>query len=145
MSRQASIQADAQLSFLIVDDDDVDRMGLKRALRHCEIDCTIVEAHDGIEALDMLREPGRLSEPFIILLDLNMPRMTGIEFLGELRSDPLLRSSIVFVLTTSSDERDRVAAYRHNIAGYIVKRDSRSTFQDTVALLNQYGRLVEFP
>ena len=145
MTMQASIHPDQHLSFLIVDDDDIDRMGLKRAFKQMEIDSPIIEAHDGVEALELLREPGRLGTPFIILLDLNMPRMSGFEFLNEVRSDPTLRSAIVFVLTTSNDERDRIAAYRHNVAGYIVKRDARTTFQDTVALLNQYGRLVELP
>lgn len=145
MDMQASKHPDQHLSFLIVDDDDIDRMGLKRAFKQMQIENPVIEAHDGVEALAMLREPGRLTTPYIILLDLNMPRMSGIEFLSEVRADPALQSTIVFVLTTSNDERDRVAAYRHNVAGYIVKRDARTTFQDTVALLNQYGRLVELP
>lgn len=134
------------LTFLIVDDDDVDRMGLMRAFRRHHVTNPVYEAHDGLEALDLLRGPGRVvHEPYIILLDLNMPRMSGIEFLDEIRADPALHTAIVFVLTTSNEERDRAAAYAHNVAGYIVKHDARTTFQDTVSLLERYGHIVEMP
>src|SRR6476620_8140823 len=105
------------VTLLAVDDDKVDLMALKRSFRDLKIANPIVEAHDGIEALDRLRgENGceKLPAPCMILLDLNMPRMGGIEFLDELRRDPELRRTLVFVMTTSSAEEDRVRAYDRN-------------------------------
>ena len=136
------------INLLLVDDDEVDVMGLKRALKELKIANPVTVAGDGIEALEHLRgENGRakLASPFIILLDLNMPRMTGIEFLKEIRKDPALKSSIVFVLTTSSADEDITRAYKNNVAGYIVKSNPADTFRDAVQLLNYYWTIVELP
>jgi CheY-like chemotaxis protein len=83
--------------------------------------------------------------PYLILLDLNMPRMNGIEFLAELRSDPQLRSSIVFVLTTSNAEEDKVESYGYNVAGYIVKSEVGHRFVNLITMLGHFWRIVEFP
>ena len=74
-----------------------------------------------------------------------MPRMNGLEFLTELRADPELRDSIVFVLTTSRSDEDRVASYNLNVAGYIVKSDVGAGFVRLLGLLDHYWRIVEFP
>src|SRR5262245_50977634 len=110
------------VSILLVDDDRVDVLAVKTALEENNIANPVYVAEDGVKALELLRARGGpqdapIPQPFLILLDLNMPRMNGIEFLKSLRSDPALRSSIVFVLTTSNDDRDRVAAYELNVAG----------------------------
>ena len=118
-----------KLSVLLVEDDDIDRKALNRPFKRHAIDCTITEARDGIEALDILNgehQQVSLTLPYVILLDLNMPRMGGIEFLRELRSEAMpqsIRNSIVFVLTTSAAEQDRQGAYDHHVAGYMVKPD----------------------
>jgi CheY-like chemotaxis protein len=80
-----------------------------------------------------------------VLLDLNMPKMNGIEFLRELRNDPDLRLTPVVVLTTSDDERDRVDAYNLNVAGYILKPVTLMNFVEAMATLNKYWSLVEMP
>jgi CheY-like chemotaxis protein len=142
-----------QVTFLIVDDDEVDRKGLLRAMKQLRIANPVVEARDGLEALALLRgqdgagqdNAGRVDPPFIILLDLNMPRMNGIEFLDAVRSDPALRPAVIFVLTTSMDENDRLAAYARNIAGYIIKSDARNSFREALGLIDHYWRVVELP
>ncbi len=137
-----------EVTILIVDDDDVDRKGLRRALKQMRLANPIAEAHDGLEALALLRGGdgrGPLQPPFIILLDLNMPRMNGIEFLDEIRADPALQTAVVFVLTTSMDEKDRLAAHRRNVAGYIIKSDARNSFREALSLIDHYWRVVELP
>lgn len=96
----------------------------------------------------MLRGQGgqaRFPRPYLILLDLNMPRMNGIEFLEEVRKDADLRDSIIFVLTTSDDDRDKVAAYDKNVAGYIVKAKAGEDFLKLIEMLDNYLTFVEFP
>ena len=137
-----------QVSILLVEDDMVDVMAIKRAFVVRKIANDIIVASDGIEALEILRGSGgkpALSSPYIIILDLNMPRMSGLQFLEELRNDPDLSNSIVFVLTTSNDDQDRSAAYGQNIAGYITKSDFDTSFLDAITMLEAYWRIVEFP
>lgn len=110
------------VTVLVVDDDDVDVMGVTRALKRLKITNPLVRARNGLEALALLRTEGAVERPYLILLDLNMPRMNGIEMLAELRADSALANAVVFVLTTSDDDQDKVAAYANHIAGYIVKK-----------------------
>ena len=127
------------ITLLLVDDDDVDIMSVRRALDARELDNPLVIAHDGVEALECLRgENGRdrVEPPFIILLDLNMPRMDGIEFLGELRADPNLQHSVVYVLTTSSAQKDKLQAHAHNVDGFITKGASQDVVNDVIDLLS---------
>ncbi len=133
---------------LLVEDDEVDAESMRRALRKLNIDNPLTHARDGIEALGLLRaEEGceRVTNPYLIVLDINMPKMNGIEFLEELRSDELHRDAIVFVLTTSNTERDKVRAYKYNIAGYLLKPKVGEGFTDVVGMLEQYWRYVELP
>ena len=135
-------------TLLLVDDDDVDIMSLRRVFDELGVHNPVVVAHDGIDALEHLRgENGRtrIEPPFVILLDLNMPRMDGIEFLAELRADDALRQSIVFVLTTSSAQKDRVQAYAHNVAGFITKGTSGDVIREAVRMLDLYWRVVQLP
>ena len=90
-------------------------------------------------------KPGAVTRPSLILLDLNMPRMNGIETLEELRKDRSLSSSVVFVLTTSADDKDMVAAYSKNVAGYIIKKQVRDGFMQVMEMLDHYWRVVELP
>jgi len=137
----------AVVYILLVEDDEIDVMAVKRAFRELKIANPLYEASDGVEALELLRNThGKtIPRPYIILLDLNMPRMGGIEFVKELRADPALKSSIVFVMTTSGAEEDRINAYNLNVAGYVLKHSPGHSFLDAVAMLEHYWRIVEFP
>jgi CheY-like chemotaxis protein len=140
------MDTDKMLHILLVDDDDVDVMNVKRAFKRNNIVNPLYVASDGIEALDMLRDKRAIpGERRLILLDLNMPRMNGLEFLRTLRDDPQLRSLTVVVLTTSDDERDKVEAYNLNVAGYILKPVTFSAFIEAMATLNKYWSINEFP
>jgi CheY-like chemotaxis protein len=133
---------------LHVEDDDLCIMGLVRAFKVAKIANPVRFAHDGIDALEMLRGTNgreRLPRPYLILLDLNMPRMGGVEFLRELRKDEDLKKSIVFIMTTSGAENDKVNAYNLGVAGYILKSNPANAFLEATALLDTYWRVVEFP
>lgn len=131
-------------TILLVEDDDIDAKMVQRAFNKLKIANPIIRAKDGEIALELLRD-GTVARPFIILLDLNMPRMGGLEMLKELRADENLSSSLIFVLTTSKDDQDKIAAYNQNIAGYILKEKLQDNFDDLVQLLDHYWRIVELP
>jgi CheY-like chemotaxis protein len=136
------------VNILLVDDDQIDVAVVKDALEEHRIGNPVYVATDGVRALEMLRgldHTHKVITPYLILLDLNMPRMNGIEFLRELRSDEKLRQSIVFVLTTSDDQRDVQAAYQYNVAGYVVKSRVGENFMNLISLLEEYKVLVQFP
>ncbi len=133
------------LNMLLVEDDEVDVMNVRRAFRKNNICNPLWVAGNGVEALEILRGSEMPAERRLVLLDLNMPRMNGIEFLRELRADEALAPTPVVVLTTSDDERDRVEAYHLNVAGYILKPVTFASFVETMATLNKYWSLVEMP
>lgn len=135
------------INILLVEDDEVDIMNVQRAFKKNNINNPLHVAHNGIEALEMLKgiNGESIPTPRIILLDLNMPKMGGIEFLEELRKDNELKAISVFVMTTSNEESDKVAAYDLNVAGYIVKPLSFERFASAVAILNHYWELCEQP
>ncbi|MBD1925867.1 response regulator [Trichocoleus sp. FACHB-90] len=136
-------------NLLLVDDDEVDVMTVRRAFKKNNITNPFYVAHNGLEALAILRDEDNVTkiprERRLILLDLNMPKMGGIEFLRELRADPELRSTPVIVLTTSNEDKDKVEAYNLNVAGYILKPVTFTKFVEAVATLNQYWMLSEMP
>lgn len=137
------------VNILLVEDDEVDVMNVRRAFKKNNITNPLHVAGNGAEALEILRASGTSSdiprERRLVLLDLNMPRMGGIEFLRELRADPDLRPTPVVVLTTSNEERDRVEAYNLNVAGYILKPVTVASFIETMATLSRYWTLSEVP
>ncbi len=133
---------------LLVEDDEVDAEALIRAFQKHNIVNPLTIVPDGIEALNALKGDGaheRLPRPYLILLDLNLPRMNGIEFLRTLRQEPELKDSIVFVLTTSDRDQDVIAAYQEQVAGYILKSSGGKGLVDLIKLLDSYWRMVEFP
>jgi CheY-like chemotaxis protein len=133
---------------LLVEDDDVDAEMVLRACRRRSIDNPFIIARNGVEALELLRGSGgqpRLPRPYLILLDINMPRMNGIEFLQEVRKDDELRRSIVFVLTTSDNDDDKLAAYNEQVAGYLLKSNAADDFRYITGLLDSYRFAVAFP
>lgn len=126
----------------------MDAESIMRTFKRHQINTPFTHVVDGIEALHALRgEHGYdpLPKPYIILLDINMPRMNGLEFLSALRRDPTLRQSVVFVLTTSNREEDIMAAYNQQIAGYLLKAKVSEDFLDFIKLLNLYRVMIEMP
>jgi len=133
-----------EVTLLLIEDDDIDAMSITRAFKKMFIGNDIVRATDGLEGLELLRS-GAVPSPYIILLDLQMPRMNGLEFLDEIRKDPEFAQSIVFVLTTSKSDEDMTASYQKNIAGYFVKEQVGEGFLDIVKMLKGYWKIVHFP
>jgi CheY-like chemotaxis protein len=129
-------------SILIVDDDDVDVMTVKRVFAKANLANQLVVARDGVEALAVLRD-GTFRRPPLTLLDINMPRMNGIEFLHEIRRDPILAPLRVVVLTTSNEDRDRVDASRLGVTSYLVKPVTFGGFADAVACLGAAWALTK--
>jgi len=133
------------LNILLVDDDDVDVMNVQRAFKKANITNPLFVAGNGVEALEKLRNGSIPEHNRLVLLDLNMPKMNGIEFLRELRKDAALAATSVVVLTTSNEDKDKVEAYKLNVAGYLLKPVTFTNFVDTMATLNKYWTLVELP
>lgn len=136
---------DHALNIFLVDDDEVDVMTVKRAFAKANIANRIYVATNGIEALELLRAEAIPTTRRLVLLDLNMPRMNGIEFLREIRGDPALQALTVVVLTTSNEDRDRVETYQLNVAGYLLKPVTFHSFTDVMSTLNKYWTLMEMP
>jgi CheY-like chemotaxis protein len=133
-------------SLLLVDDDDVAAEAVVRGLRKHAMECPVVIAEDGKTALQILRREHerKIEKPLLVLLDLNMPRMNGIEFLKELRADTALKGTVVFVLTTSGADADRARAYDLGVAGYMVKSGVGPQFKGLASFLNEYRTAVLF-
>ena len=134
-----------EVRILLIEDDDIDAMAVERGIRKLKLANPICRAKNGLEALEILRDKDAILRPYIILLDLNMPVMGGLEFLKKIREDRDLKDSIIFVLTTSAADEDRAAAYEENIAGYIVKSDVKDGFHQVINMLDCYWRLVLLP
>lgn len=134
--------------FMIVDDDAISVMAMERTMKQLKIANPVEVAKDGVEALAMLRKAigknGTLP-PYILTLDLNMPKMGGLEFLEKIRNEEAFKKLVVFVLTTSDAPSDVASAYERNIAGYIVKEDPTNTFREALAMLKDYSQLVVLP
>ncbi len=128
---------------MLVEDDEVDAMTIRRALREIKVLNPLIHCENGEEALESL---GKMhEEPCIILLDLNMPRMNGIEFLREVKKREEFRRIPVVVLTTSREERDRVDSFENNVAGYMIKPVDYMQFVETIRTIDMYWTLSELP
>lgn len=140
------IEQSRAVRILLVEDDDVDAMAVSRAFAKNRILNEIVRAKDGAEGLEKLAElSSGQGAPVIVLLDLNLPKINGIQFLERLRTSPEMRGTVVFVLTTSEDDRDKAAAYDNFVAGYMVKSNVGGDFLNLMTMLDAYWRVVEFP
>jgi CheY-like chemotaxis protein len=144
------MQRDSPINILLVEDDEVDVMTVLRAFRENNIQPSIHVATNGAEALELLHtgtlgKPENLARNYLIWLDLNMPKMGGLEFLKRLRAHEHLRHIPVIVLTTSAQEQDRIEAYNLNVAGYILKPTTFSKFVEVVGTLNKYWSYCERP
>ena len=136
---------------LLVDDDQVDVMTVQRAFKRNNMADPLMVVGNGKEAVDYLRHQGeyadavKFARPGIILLDLNMPVMNGIEFLRVIKVDEALKKIPVIVLTTSKEESDRVESFNLSVAGYIIKPVEFEKFVEAVRVLNLYWTLSELP
>jgi CheY-like chemotaxis protein len=130
------------VTILLVEDDEVDIKALRWAFEKLKIANPLVVARDGVEGWAVLPT---LPRPYLIITDISMPRMNGIEFLRKLRQSEEYRDSIVFVLTTSNDEQDKIDAYNLNVAGYMLKSDMGTSFTRAIGLIENYWKVVEFP
>lgn len=133
------------VTFLVVDDDDVAIMGMQRAIRKLDLANPVEIARNGEEALERLRAQDGVKRPYIVTLDLNMPRMGGLQFLEIVRDDATLQDAIIFVVTTSDAPTDIAAAYSQNIAGYIVKDNAYETLKSALGMLRTYTNVVRLP
>lgn len=129
---------------LLVEDDSVDAMTVSRAFKDLKIANQLVIRLNGEEALDYLRGNGN-EKPCVILLDLNMPKMNGIEFLKIAKADEDMKKIPVIVLTTSKDDQDKVNSFEFSVAGYIVKPVDYTKFVEAMRILEMYWTLSEFP
>ncbi len=135
------------VQILLTEDDLVDQKAFLRAFKQLKIANPVILAKDGVAAWQELQGEGELNldRPFLVVLDINMPRMNGIELLREIRKDEHLHDTICFVLTTSNDERDKLDAYDLNATGYLLKSDMGNSFIRAVEMVENYWRVVELP
>jgi CheY-like chemotaxis protein len=127
---------------LLVEDDRVDAMTVKRALKDINVTNPLTIVSNGEEALEFLRDK-KNKKPGIILLDLNMPKMNGIEFLKVVKQDDLLKMIPVIVLTTSRQDQDKIDSFRLSVAGYMIKPVDYLQFVEVVKTINMYWTLSE--
>lgn len=136
------------VNILLVEDDNGDAKAFMRAFKTHKIRNPIIRAINGEEALAMLRGEGdyaQIQSPYMIISDINMPRMNGIDLINEIREDAHLKKSIIFMLTTSKGEGDIYLSYRQKVAGYICKDNVGKDFSNLVTLFKNYWKVVELP
>jgi CheY-like chemotaxis protein len=134
---------DKAFNILLVEDDEIDVENIKRSLSKANITNPLILAGDGLEALEILQKGG--IGPIVVLLDLKMPRMGGLEFLHRIRSDERWKNLPVVVLTSSKEEKDLIEAYKMNVAGYVVKPLIFADFVEAVTKIGSYWTLCELP
>ena len=133
-----------EVNILLIEDDDIHAEAFARTIKKCDLTYNLKITDNALEAFNILRIP-KIPNPYIIFLDLNLPSISGFEFLKELREDPLLKESIVFIITTSDDEKDIETAYEYNVAGYVNKAELAQKKELLPKLINSYSRLNKFP
>jgi len=131
-----------EVNILVVEDDDIDVKALLKAFKKLKIANPVTVARDGIEGWEALQT---IPRPFLVIMDINMPRMNGIELLTKMREHQEFHDSIVFILTTSTDEQDKFNAYDLNVAGYMLKSDMGTSFVRAIEMVENYWRVIEFP
>ncbi|MBD5770090.1 response regulator [Marinomonas colpomeniae] len=131
-------------SLLIVEDDDVDYKLLMRSFAQRKIANVTVRAKDGLDAWEKIKS-GEIQKPFIVLLDLNMPRMNGKELLTEIRNDPDHADTVVFLMTTSTDKNDIKESFSKHAAGYFLKDNVQGSIDKMVEVIDGYWQIVILP
>ncbi len=134
----------ADKPILLVEDDQVDVMTVRRALQEIHVTNPVLNSENGEEALKFLRDPAN-DKPCIILLDLNMPIMNGIEFLRVIKQDQLLKRIPVVVLTTSEEQPDKIKSFDLGVAGYMAKPVDYHQFVELMRTLDAYWTISEVP
>jgi CheY-like chemotaxis protein len=129
-------------SILLVEDDIVDMMSVKRALKDINVTNPLHHVENGVEALEFLRDKEK-PRPTIILLDLNMPKMGGIEFLSIMKKDEAIKRIPVVILTTSRAEYDKIQSYNLGVAGYMIKPVDYQQFMEVIRAMCMYWTLSE--
>lgn len=136
------------VSILMVEDDELDVETLRRTLKKERVVNPFVSVENGEEALQVMRGTHKdivIRKPYLVLMDINMPRMNGIECLQAIRSDESLKDTVVFIMTTSDDEKDMYEAYNLNVAGYMVKSNLGDNFLKTVHMIDRYCHAIVLP
>ena len=136
------------MNTLLIEDDEIDVEAVTRAFTKAGLDTPNHIGRDGAEALRYLQEPAnrnRLGDGCLIILDLNMVGMNGFDFLDHLRSDDLIKQSVVIVFSTSNDENDLLGAYQRCVSAYVRKSDAGSGYERLTDLIRSYEAAVEFP
>lgn len=128
---------------LLVEDDEVDRMTVKRAIRKLKIPNELITAENGEEALDLLNNSEEL--PWFILMDINMPRMNGLELLKVMKSNERLKIVPVIMLTTSAQDEDRYQSFQNSVAGYVIKPVEFDDFVEAIDRIHKYWTMVDIP
>lgn len=134
----------ANFNVLLIEDDDVDIINIQRAFKKNNFSYPLIICKDGYEAYELLKS-NSIQRPIVILLDLNMPRMNGIEFLTKLRIDDKWHDLPVVILTTSDEESDKLKSYNLHVAGYIKKPVSFDDFAKVIFSFGNYWDKIEFP
>ncbi len=129
------------LNVLLIEDDTIEIMKLNRTISSLKLNHNIIEANNGEEALKILEQKEML--PDIILLDLNMPKINGIEFLSILKKDNLLKHIPTIVLTTSNNQKDLLECYKIGIAGYVLKPLRYEEYVSKIEILLSYWAINE--
>jgi CheY-like chemotaxis protein len=138
---RAQIYLNMKRTILLVEDDELDIISVRRSLKKLDIEYELYTAYNGKEALTMLNGPGDIFTPDVILLDLNMPKMNGIEFLKVIRKDIRLKHIKVFIMTTSAETVDRAITEQLGISGYIIKP---LNYQDNTKRADSMDAFVQF-
>jgi CheY-like chemotaxis protein len=132
------------MPILLVEDDAIDTEAVRRALKKENVSNPLVSACDGIEALEILTGQNgqeKIPQPCLVLLDINLPRMNGLQLLEEMRKDDSMRQNVVFMLTTSARDHDKLIAYNLQIAAYVLKEN----LPTLARLIADYSRINEMP
>ena len=130
------------VNILLVEDDEIDVKAFLWTFKQLKIVNPVIVAKDGVDGWEKLQD---LSRPYLIVMDINMPRMNGLELLRKIRESEKFHDSIVFMLTTSTDEQDKFDAYNLNVAGYMLKSDMGTSFNRAIAMVENYWKVVELP
>ena len=129
---------------LLLEDDQVDAMTVERAFKEIKVVNQLIIVGNGEEGLDYLRNEDN-EKPCVILLDINMPRMNGLEFLKIVKQDSSFKRIPVVILTTSNEDQDRIESFNHSVAGYIIKPVEYVSFVEATRALDVYWTLSELP
>ena len=127
---------------LLIEDDQIDMMAIQRSFKNLNIKNPLNVACNGEEGLELIQQTTEI--PCLIILDINMPKMSGIEFLKIVKSDPNYKTIPVVILTTSNDENDKIICYTYGAAGYIIKPIDYKEFQEAIRILNNYWNINQF-